>query len=93
MTPKEKAKELVEKFKAPVYVSDAIHDTMFGDVGLALTQTQSKKYALIALESTQKELRKLLSTFQEAGESIDVIEHIEHVIKDLQEVKQEIQKL
>jgi hypothetical protein len=59
MTPKEKAKELLDEFQAPVYISDAVHSIMFGDVGVALTETQSKKYALIAVDKIIEAINNL----------------------------------
>lgn len=50
MTPKEKAKELVEKFKFETKQSEIINDIILGDVSVIFQHHKAKQCALIAVD-------------------------------------------
>lgn len=50
MTPKEKAKELVDKFKFETKQSEIINDIILGDVSVIFKHHKAKECALIAIE-------------------------------------------
>jgi len=50
MTPKEKAKELVDKFKFETKQSEIINDIILGDISVIFQHHKAKQCALIAVD-------------------------------------------
>jgi hypothetical protein len=83
MTPREKAKELVEKFKFETKRSEIINDILLGDISVIFKHHKAKQCALIAVD----ELIKTICYCYPINEyEISFVEY-------WQEVKQEIEKL
>lgn len=54
MTPKEKAEELVEKFKFETKKSEIINDLLLGDISVIFKHYKAKQCALIAVDEIIK---------------------------------------
>jgi hypothetical protein len=54
MTPKEKAEELVEKFKFETKRSEIINDILLGDISVIFKHYKAKQCALIAVDEILK---------------------------------------
>ena len=80
MTPKEKAKQLVEFFKFETKQSEIVNDIILGDISVIFQHHKAKQCALIALEISREFITGDLN------ESFDKTMY-------LFEVKQEIEKL
>jgi hypothetical protein len=50
MTPKEKAEELVEKFKFETKRSEIVNDLLLGDISVVFKHYKAKQCALIAVD-------------------------------------------
>ncbi len=50
MTPKEKAKELIEKFKFETKKSEIINDIILGDISVIFQHHKAKQCALISID-------------------------------------------
>jgi len=90
MTPKEKAKELIEKFKRYSWIScfEGCEE---------LSNIESAKYcALIAVENEYKALREQLFNIRACGIIIGekvYLTRLQQLIDEEKEVKQELEKL
>jgi uncharacterized protein (UPF0303 family) len=83
MTAKEKAKELVDKFKFETKQSEIINDIILGDISVIFKHHKAKQCALIAID-LRLEGDFIFSSIEYGGK-----DSLEYWI----EVKQEIQKL
>ena len=86
MTPKEKAKELVEKY----------NDYLQQEMQCIVYVNQAKKCALIAVENEYKALREQLFNFRSCGIIIGekvYLTRLQQLIDEGNEVKQELEKL
>jgi hypothetical protein len=77
MTPKEKAEELVEKFKFETKKSEIINDLLLGDISVVFKHYKSKQCALIAVDeillhekNNHSELDKISEYWQEVKQEI-----------------------
>jgi hypothetical protein len=66
MTPKEKAEELVEKFKFETKRSEIVNDLLLGDISVVFKHYKAKQCALIAVDEIikSKELNYLFTKDQ-----------------------------
>jgi hypothetical protein len=78
MTPKEKAEELVEKFKFETKRSEIVNDLLLGDISVVFKHFKAKQCALIAVDEM----------YDIAAENNNVQQ-----VNYLVDVKQEIEKL
>ena len=80
MKPKDKAKELVDRFK----------DMVMGDIGGIIELFNAKQCALICVYEMEEQLRKLM-----LDKNLDIGANATAyvMIKDLEEIKQEINQL
>jgi hypothetical protein len=58
MTPKEKAEELVEKFKFETKRSEIVNDLLLGDISVVFKHYKAKQCALIAVDEIIKNMPK-----------------------------------
>jgi len=86
MTPKEKAEELVEKFKFETKRSEVINDILLGDISVVFKHYKAKQCALISVDEVQRLIKDLSNC---SYRFISIIDEMNF----WQEVKQEIQKL
>jgi hypothetical protein len=57
MTPKEKAEELIEKFKFETKRSEIINDILLGDISVVFKHYKAKQCAIIAVDEIIQSLR------------------------------------
>ena len=89
MTPKEKAKELVENFKFETKQSEIINDIILGDVSVIFQHHKAKQCALIAVDIVLSAIpNECLECWK--GESQMVLNEDVYY---WQKVKQEIEKI
>ena len=84
MTPKEKAEELVEKFKFETKRSEIINDILLGDISVIFKHYKAKQCALMAVDEVLWEIIKYADNSKE---------YVTENAKFWNEVKQEIEKL
>ena len=87
MTPKEKAEELVEKFKFETKKSEIINDILLGDISVMFKHYKAKQCALIAVDEILNDYSYMQNVRNANSNQI----HSQRVY--WQEVKQEINKL
>jgi hypothetical protein len=87
MTPKEKAEELVEKFKFETKRSEIVNDLLLGDISVVFKHYKAKQCALIAVD----EIISSSPSLPILGDSGIYGEDIELSTKYWEDVKQEIE--
>jgi hypothetical protein len=86
MTPKEKAKELVENFKFDTKQSEIINEIILGDISVIFQHHKAKQCALIAVDEMI-----LVLPFTDINTTLN--EYAIHLQKYLKQVKHEINQL
>jgi len=96
MTPKEKAKELINKFNFETKQSEIINDIILGDISVKFKEHQLKKCALILCDEFVNDwIIRFDELKQEQKLNITIDQMIEKskTVKFWQQVKQEILNL